>query len=596
MRKCPNGHEVSDEVKFCPTCGAKVEDNGTRFCAKCGTEFKKEDNFCPKCGAPVNKVLADEKEKPTKRSKKKIIIPVVIFLIMLVAAGGWYWWNVVRYDNILKTLSVAISKYDEVYTFRDGLAMVCKGDKHGFIDEQGNEVVPCIYENLNSRYDQGFHDGLAIVKCDDDCYGFIDKKGSLVFRNEKAVFCNIFSEGLVLVCKDEKYGYKDTKGNLVIPYQYDNAGDFSEGLAAVAQNGKYGYIDKKGNFIIPLDRDVKEGFGDYNLAPYFQNGFGNIVNDNGKYGAIDQSGKIVIKCQYDDVFSFEEGLAAVCKNGKHGYIDKTGNETISLQYDFASSFSDGLALVQKGGKKYFIDKTGKVVLSPDYDYVGTFQDGLAVAKKGGMYGYIDKNGEEVIPLRYTEAGDFCDGLAYVRKGDMNGFVDKRGKSTFDFETDETKKIIEEKKRIEEDKRKQEEAAEAERVEAERRKGVEREVNLSYTKEDENNKASCYGNYGAGYGGDPGTYKRVTSDWIVIPEGKVWIYDHHKTNCPKIYVAHQSREAGGSSARKVYYLLDGGLPIFRAGDKIFIGFNVWGGGPRTWTTSVYFKEKDEDLFY
>ncbi|MCX4313022.1 MAG: zinc ribbon domain-containing protein [Clostridia bacterium] len=61
MGKCGScGAEVSEKDKFCPICGAKIEDkaDGKKVCAACGAELKNEDRFCPACGTRVE-------EKPT---------------------------------------------------------------------------------------------------------------------------------------------------------------------------------------------------------------------------------------------------------------------------------------------------------------------------------------------------------------------------------------------------------------------------------------------------------------------------------------------------------------------------------------------------
>ena len=53
MRKCPNGHDVSDDVKYCPQCGNPLND-GITICSKCGAEFSNKAKYCPKCGSPSN--------------------------------------------------------------------------------------------------------------------------------------------------------------------------------------------------------------------------------------------------------------------------------------------------------------------------------------------------------------------------------------------------------------------------------------------------------------------------------------------------------------------------------------------------------------
>lgn len=76
-----------------------------KFCSKCGTLLKSDDQFCPKCGAPVDDNRKEElkkinfiKQKPQiKRSEihndkisfknRNIIIGIVIALVLI--AGGW---------------------------------------------------------------------------------------------------------------------------------------------------------------------------------------------------------------------------------------------------------------------------------------------------------------------------------------------------------------------------------------------------------------------------------------------------------------------------------------------------------------------------
>lgn len=66
MKKCPNGHEVSDEVKFCPICGAEVVEKRAKFCPQCGTERKENQKFCPQCGAAFEASRIVEKKKPKR--------------------------------------------------------------------------------------------------------------------------------------------------------------------------------------------------------------------------------------------------------------------------------------------------------------------------------------------------------------------------------------------------------------------------------------------------------------------------------------------------------------------------------------------------
>ena len=341
--------------------------------------------------------------------------------------------------------------------------MVKKGEKIGFIDKMGNEVVPCIYnflEDTEGAYE--FRDGLALV-FDGERLHFIDKEGKKPF-DLKYDSASPFSEGLAVVWKDGKAGYIDTSGKEVIAltdkYAYY---DFSEGLAAVGKDGKFGFIDKSGNLVIPIKFD---DIGEMDSEPYFHEGL-SAVCKNEKYGYIDKTGKEVIPFKYTYAQDFSEGLAVVRNGDKNGYIDKTGKEVVPCTLDFADNFSEGYAQVTKEGRSYIIDKTGKEAISLSAYSAGygaaVFHEGLAAVFKeignigsAHVCGFIDTSGKEVIPCVYTNWPSFSEGLAVVEKDGIYGFIDKKGNSTFDIEDEEVRKIIDAKLREKAIKRKQEE--------------------------------------------------------------------------------------------------------------------------------------------
>ena len=66
--------------------------------------------------------------------------------------------------------------------------------------------------------------------------------------------------------------------------------------------------------------------------------------------------------QYDELYPFSEGLAAVKKNGKFGYINTKGELVIPCQFRYASGFVDRTALVaiDKGKPYCILDRNGKI--------------------------------------------------------------------------------------------------------------------------------------------------------------------------------------------------------------------------------------------
>ena len=464
MKQCPNGHEISGETKFCPICGTEVIDNGTVYCAKCGNKQEGTEKFCSKCGTPFGASPMSGNNKKTKKSSKKGIVIAAVVCLLVLAAGGAAWYYYCQNEKYsLEGLAKVVSNFDvdddrigddrEGWAFfNEGLALVCKGEKYGYIDKMGNEVIPCIYDwTVNGH--RNFHEGLVLVGTDKDKkVFFINTEGKEVF-SERYDIANDFHEGLALVRDEEGHvKYIDKKGNETIVFtdKYYPGADFSEGLAAVWEDGshygKHGYIDKKGDVVIPMQYERGADSDGIN----FHEGLA-VVYKDGYEGYIDKKGNEVIPCKYEYASPFKEGRARVEKDGKYGYIDKKGNVVIPCIYEWANLFSEGYAFVSKDGENWScIDKNGKEIFSCNYDCIlSYFHEGLArVNKKSqdGSYdskcGFIDTKGNEVIPCIYDFCDDFSEGLAVVGKrvegrrrgfrGMEYGFVDKKGKSTFDI--------------------------------------------------------------------------------------------------------------------------------------------------------------------
>ena len=169
-----------------------------------------------------------------------------------------------------------VKKYKQTGYFYEGLAAVELNGKWGFIDKEGQEVIPFKFSNYSM-----FTEGLAGVNLNGKC-GFINKEGQEVIPFE---FNDVlpFTEGLAAVELDGKWGYINKKGQEVIPFKFYDAQPFFGGLAAVELNGKWGYINKKGQEVIPFK------FYD---ASFFRDGKAEVqIEPNGRWIYIDKSGK-----------------------------------------------------------------------------------------------------------------------------------------------------------------------------------------------------------------------------------------------------------------------------------------------------------------
>ena len=150
------------------------------------------------------------------------------------------------------------ARYCEIGEYIDGLAKVCRTIGNsclwGFINEQGEEVVPCRYNNIN--YPRG---GFAIVKLG-EFEGIIDKFGTQILpccynRVAYMILSTQHSEKYFLVDRNGKCGIFSSNQSWIIEiafdyiYQYSYCNDKS-GVWIVKQNNKWGIRKHNGKLLL----------------------------------------------------------------------------------------------------------------------------------------------------------------------------------------------------------------------------------------------------------------------------------------------------------------------------------------------------------
>ncbi|MEC4114812.1 WG repeat-containing protein [Myroides pelagicus] len=256
---------------------------------------------------------------------------------------------------------------------------------------------------------------------------YIDQKGNTVLKNNY-LKGSLFREGLALVQADNKqktWGYIDTKGQYVIPPTYVNASVFSEGIAwGTREDSRPIALNQSGEELFTMD--IAEVVGNYTngLAKFA------VYNDEGllRWGFVDKKGEVVVQPIYEQVKSFNEGLAPVKDQEKGwGYIDTNGDFVIEPQYYFAKMFRYGVAVVYHSiDSVAVIDKEGKVLLTDNF--VDLHVDGdFYMFEQGNKFGWLDRDGAVVIPAIYQEIHPFSiRDLALVRLDNLFGYINKKG--------------------------------------------------------------------------------------------------------------------------------------------------------------------------
>ena len=120
--------------------------------------------------------------------------------------------------------------------------------KFGIINASGKAILPLEYEDATPHGDKYiYHDGLALVEKDGKL-GFVDIDGKLVipYYFDQAFH---FTQGLACVRFNGMWGYIDTKGDVYMPFVFDYASPFEWGRAEVVYNGTVSNVDLRGKCV-----------------------------------------------------------------------------------------------------------------------------------------------------------------------------------------------------------------------------------------------------------------------------------------------------------------------------------------------------------
>lgn len=353
------------------------------------------------------------------------------------------------------------SEYEEQRTFKEGLKAVKKNGKWGFIDKNGEVIVPIEYIFVND-YNEGFA-GVILTKeiLDEKTnvlkkvlkWGFIDGKGNVIipFLYDTA---ESFHEGLVGVVLNHKIGFIDKIGKVVIPFVYDYRSEMrfdKNGLVPVFQNNKHGVINKLGQTVLPFQYDNFIVY--YNtLAPY-EKSIPNLyawVILNGKWGGIDINGKPIIPIEFNYPGGQEiGGVIRMIKNSKVGYVNYQGETIVSFVFDYDDYLQNGLVKIKKDKKNGMADKTGKVIIpfDNDYNYFGAISENLIrVTLKDDSQKIIKWDGKE--KTEFNTKNDCIDrGLVWVSRESVWGALNEGGDLVIPFEYDEMGRVNEETRNV-----------------------------------------------------------------------------------------------------------------------------------------------------
>ena len=235
-----------------------------------------------------------------------------------------------------------------------GLIPVQRNNRVGYINMQGREVIPIMYDALK----------------------------------ESGGWARAASEGRIIVKKDGNYGVINTSGKIIVPFSsaFSDIDNYRNSIAQVRKNKATSWLDKNGNAAsdpnsatidnatkvtnkTDLDKQVSTVQSVAKSASFTTL---QPAQQDGKWGFVDERNTIMITYSFDEVRPFSEGLAAVRIEDNWGFVNLGGELVIPFNFENPTAstvnsepmfvFKEGKAWTGtlKSGDKVCIDQTGNL--------------------------------------------------------------------------------------------------------------------------------------------------------------------------------------------------------------------------------------------
>jgi WG containing repeat len=275
----------------------------------------------------------------------------------------------------------------------------------GYVDLQGNEVVPVKYTDIDDYYGNEY----LIVRNKYNWYGVIStgkKEGTISDFKEIVPPIHIhlkmrkLEDGRLAILVEDIYRKKavlDGEGRTVTDYVNWTIVPvfFSTETLTVVNNetNKWGLADPFLKILLPLEYETIFHY-EADKHNYY------ITYKNNKMGMVDKKGKVFLENMYDIIYNDEHASVIALKlNGKWGVKDFKGNQLLPFIYDSLGKCNGYYVDLKKGNQWKTIDAyTGKAQ-SNDQSYQNTADLFLPLQKKIVLA--VDQFAEEHAAIRNT---------------------------------------------------------------------------------------------------------------------------------------------------------------------------------------------------
>lgn len=255
------------------------------------------------------------------------------------------------------------------------------------------------------------------------------------YRLEKRIYDKYAysTAGDVSLLVNNNYGVFSSDGEELYGFEYSYMSPISSTGEVLAVNSTRSVVYNSQNVIVSFFDEKFES------VKACSDGMVPFETSDGTWNFFDCESKKVILSGYEDVSSFQKGVATVKNGGVWQLVGKDGKPVSDIKFSDVKLFDNGEFLYKDifvaavNGSYGIYDRSGKEVAqigATDADcYYGGY---IAYCDKNGKWGFVNHKGETVIEPQYDSARSFSNGLAGVCDGEKWGFIDKEGRLSIGY--------------------------------------------------------------------------------------------------------------------------------------------------------------------
>lgn len=265
---------------------------------------------------------------------------------------------------------------------KSGFVIVDNGlHQVGLNDKDGNEILPCIYDNILDYDDDGY---VRFIK--NGIYGTIDLQGKAAIPLSAGLtHLGVFYEGSARASKGDKWGLVDTKGDEVTGFCYKKINAYHNGCyKAFTMNDIYGSLSDDGKFTSSGHKAKPQP--QYSTIAAYRNDVAPALKYKDGWVFIDRNQNRINDIEYwsmDHVL--RHGIYEVAKSSnEYGIAKYNGTPVIDEWYSHPVHFENGFAECHK----LFHDENGNEVTLPS-------------GQPRYNYGILKMDGTYLFPLVYS---------------------------------------------------------------------------------------------------------------------------------------------------------------------------------------------------